>query len=410
LVEGFSDREDLLNLDEFVLYDIDHERLQIVGGLASRILKKRGFHGKLIFSENLEEAVTGASAVLIQLRVGGQITRLKDETLPNPFGLIGQETTGPGGFFKALRTVPVLIDIADTVRRLAGPDCWIIDFTNPVGIETRALLDAGHKAIGLCNVGIGFQRHIAKIYGVDPDLVRLDHAGLNHLTWIRSVLVDGQEKLDELLATTDPDVQDLFPVAQACCQTLHAIPSYYLHYFYETDHELARQLGGEHRAQRVIEIEHELLEMYKDPALDHKPALLEERGGAYYSTAAAALTVSLLTGDGAHHYINTRNNGTLPGLPDEAVVEVPALVDMDGPHPVKIMPLAKEMLGLVQNITAYEELTIEAALSGDPVIAKRALIANPLVRQWDKVDSCFDSMVQANAPLLPRFAGCCCDD
>ena len=409
LVEGFADREEVLHLDELVFYDIDHERLMIVGGLASRILNKRGFHGKLIFSENLEEAVTGASAVLIQLRVGGQITRLKDETLPNPFGLIGQETTGPGGFFKALRTVPVLIDIADTVRRLAGPDCWIIDFTNPVGIETRALLDAGHKAIGLCNVGIGFQRHIAKIYDVDPELVRLDHAGLNHLTWIRSVMVDGQEKLDDLLTRTDLD-DGFLPVPQACCQTLHAIPSYYLHYFYATDEELAEQLAGEHRAQRVIEIEHELLEMYKDPALDHKPALLEQRGGAYYSTAAAALTVSLLMGDGAHHYINTRNNGTIPGLPDEAVVEVPALCDQGGAHPVPIMPLAKEMLGLVQNITAYEELTIEAALSGDPVIAKRALIAHPLVRQWAKVDGVFNTMVKANAALLPRFTGCCCDE
>jgi len=408
LVEGFADREKLLGLDEFVLYDIDHERLQIVGGLAKRILDKRGFGGKLIFSENLEEAVTGASAVLIQLRVGGQITRYKDETLPNPFGLIGQETTGIGGFFKALRTVPVLLDIADTVRRLAGPDCWIIDFTNPVGIETRALLDAGHRAIGLCNVGIGFQRHIADIYGVDHNLVRLDHAGLNHLTWIRSIMVDGQEKIDDILARDD--LEDFFPVSQQCCRTLRAVPSYYLRYFYATDEELAKQLGGEHRAQRVMEIEHELLEMYKDPALDHKPALLEERGGAYYSTAAAALTVSLLTGDGAHHYIDTYNNGTLPGLPDGAVVEVPALVDTQGPHPVPVAPLAKEMLGLVQAITAYEELTIEAALSGDPEIARRALIAHPLVRQWSAVDGAFSSMVRANAYLLPRFAGCCCDE
>jgi len=408
LVEGFVDRADVLDLDEFVLYDIDHERLTTVGGLASRILAKRGFRGKLIFSENLEEAVTGASAVLIQLRVGGQITRLKDETLPNQFGLLGQETTGPGGFFKALRTVPVVLDIADTVRRLAGPDCWIIDFTNPVGIQTRALLDAGHKAVGLCNVGIGFQRHIATIYDVDPDLVRLDHAGLNHLTWIQSVMVDGQEKLDDLLARTD--LEDFWPLNQECCRAIHAIPSYYLSYYYETDAEIAEQTTGQHRAERVMEIEHDLLEMYKDPALDHKPALLEERGGAYYSTAAAALTVSLLTGDGAHHYINTRNNGTLPGLPDEAVVEVPALVDQGGPHPVAVRPLAKEMLGLVQNITAYEELTIQAALSGDPAIARRALIAHPLVRQWDKVDGVFTTMVKANAQWLPRFAGCCCDE
>ena len=261
----------------------------------------------------------------MQLRIGGQAARLVDETLPNKRGVIGQETTGPGGFAKALRTVPVVLDIADEVRRRALPDAWIVDFTNPVGIVTRALLDEGHRAMGLCNVAIGFQRRLAARFGVDADRVRLGHAGLNHLSWIRSVEVDGVDRLPELLA--GPYAQELadeIGVPVQALSVLGAIPSYYLHYFYCTDHELqTQQTRRAPRVARSLDIERELLAMYADPALDHKPALLEQRGGAYYSEAAAALVTSLLTGDGAHHYVDVRNDGTIAGLPDDAVVEVP---------------------------------------------------------------------------------------
>jgi len=410
LIEGFADRPQL-GLDELVLYDIDADRLNIVGGLAQRILTRLKFPGKLRLSTDLDDAVRGASAVLIQLRVGGQAARLTDEVLPNQLGLLGQETTGPGGFFKALRTVPVVLHIADRVRALAGPDCWIIDFTNPVGINTRALLDAGHKAMGLCNVAIGFQRRFAARFGVDPDLVRLDHAGLNHLTWIRSVLVDGQERLPDLLDA--PDAEDFigsrYLFSFDCVKALNAVPSSYLNYYYATDEEIAKEMI-EYRAAAVMRIEHQLLEMYKDPTLDHKPALLEKRGGAWYSTAAAALATSLLTGDGAHHYVNIRNNGTLPGLPDEAVVEVPADVDEHGAHPSKIAPLAPEMLGLVQAATSYEVLAIQAAQSGDRTIAKRALLANPVVRQWRRASGVFDLMAPVNQRYLPAFfPDCACE-
>lgn len=410
LVEGFAVRTQL-PIDELVLYDIDAKRLAIVGGLAQRILNRMGFRGKLTLSTDLDASIRGAAAVLIQLRVGGQAARLTDETLPNELGLIGQETTGPGGFFKALRTLPIVLGIADRVRQLAGPDCWIIDFTNPVGINTRALLDAGHKAMGLCNVAIGFQRRFATRFGVEPERVRLDHAGLNHLTWIRSVTVDGQERLPELLDA--PDAVDFigshYDFPYECVQALGAIPSYYLNYFYATDEVLARQRAGTHRAIEVMKIEQDLLDMYRDPALDRKPDLLEQRGGAYYSTAAAALATSLLTGDGEHHYVNTRNDGTLPGLPNEAVVEIPVTVDQQGAHPVPIQPLAPEMLGLVQAVTSYETLTIDAAKTGDPRIAKRALVANPLVRQWGPANAVFELMAPANRRHLPAFFpdGCC---
>jgi 6-phospho-beta-glucosidase len=375
LVGGFAARPGVV--DELVLYDIDAERLDVVGGLARRMLDT------VSTTTSLPSALEGADAVLIQLRVGGQLTRLRDEMIPGKYGLVGQETTGPGGFAKAMRTVPVVLDIADAARKYAHPDTWIVDFTNPVGIVTRALLDEGHRAMGLCNVAIGVQRRIAGHFGVAPEQVELGHAGLNHLTWVRSVLVDGAERLPSLLG--EPDVVGGFGVPVELMRLLNAIPSYYLRYYYCTDEVIDEQKHGPHRAEQVLAIERELLEMYRDPALDHKPALLDQRGGAYYSEAAAALVTSLATGDNARHYVNVRNNGTIAGLPDDAVVEVPAMVDRAGAHPVDVPPLAPEMLALVQAVTQYEILTIAAARSGDENLAARALLANPLVRQWAPV-------------------------
>jgi 6-phospho-beta-glucosidase len=406
LIEGFARRQDVLAVDELVLHDISSQRLDVVGGLARRILARQGFAGRLSTTTSLPEAVDGAAAVLIQLRVGGQAARLVDETLPGKFGLLGQETTGPGGFAKGLRTVPVVLEIAETVARRALPGAWIVDFTNPVGMVTRALLDAGHRALGLCNVAIGFQRRLAARFGVDPQRVRLDHAGLNHLSWIRGVYVDGVDRLPEMLASgAAEEIAEHIAMPVELLRTLGAIPSYYLHFFYCTDRAVQAQTTGPHRAEEVLEIENTLLSMYEDPALDHKPELLEKRGGAYYSEAAAALVTSLLTGDGAHHYVDVRNNGTIRGLPDEAVVEVPAIVDSDGAHPVPVAPLAPELLGLVQAVTAYEVLTIEAARSGDRQVALRALLANPLVRQWDIAVPLLDALLSANRALLPRFFG-----
>src|SRR6185312_2199552 len=232
--------------------------------------------GRLVTTTSLESAVDGAVAVLVQLRVGGQQARLVDETLPGRFGLLGQETTGPGGFAKALRTVPVVLGIAEEVRRRSLPGAWIVDFTNPVGIVTRALLDAGHRALGLCNVAIGFQRRIAARLGIEADRVRLDHAGLNHLSWIRRVLVDGTDRLPELLDSPAELTALAAEIDQPAelLRTVRAIPSYYLHYFYCTDEAVHEQLTGTHRAAEVLEIERTLLDMYADPALDHKPELL----------------------------------------------------------------------------------------------------------------------------------------
>ena len=405
LIEGFARRAAVLGWDELMLHDTAADRLAVVGGLARRILARDTLADRLRTTTSLDEAVDCAAAVLVQLRVGGQLARLRDETLPGKFGLLGQETTGPGGFAKALRTVPVVLDIADVVKRRALPNAWIVDFTNPVGIVTRALLDAGHRALGLCNVAIGFQRRLAARFGVEPEQVRLDHVGLNHLSWIRRVLVDGVDRLPELL--DDRDARHALAaevdLPAELLRTVRAIPSYYLHYFYCTDHAVNQQKTGTHRAAEVLEIERTLLEMYTDPGLDRKPELLEQRGGAYYSEAAAALVTSLLAGDNAHHYVDVRNNGTVAGLPDEAVVEVPALVGHDGAKPLPVNPLPADFLGLVQAVTAYEVLTIDAARTGDRVTALRALMANPLVQQWDLAVGVLDEILSANRDFLPAF-------
>jgi 6-phospho-beta-glucosidase len=404
LIEGFARRRDVLSGVELVLHDIASDRLAVVGGLAGRILAAQGSSHRLVTTTSLDEAVDAADAVLVQLRVGGQQARLIDETLPGRFGLLGQETTGPGGFAKALRTVPVVLNIAEVVAERAQSDAWIVDFTNPVGIVTRALLDQDYRALGLCNVAIGFQRRLAAWFGVAADQVQLDHVGLNHLSWIRQVRVDGVDRMPDLLDTpAAEELAEAIRVPADLLRTLGAIPSYYLHYFYCTDRAIAEQASGPHRAEEVLQIERTLLAMYADPALDHKPALLEQRGGAYYSEAAAALVTSLLTGDRAHHYVNVRNNGSVAGLPDDAVVEVPATVDRAGAHPDLIAPLAPELLGLVQAVTAYEVLTIQAARTGDRRVAVRALLANPLVRQWDRAVPLLNALLEANRPHLPQF-------
>jgi 6-phospho-beta-glucosidase len=405
LIEGLAVRDDRVRIDDLVLLDIDPDRAEIVGGMARRQLARLGWTGRLQISGVLDAALDGADFVIVQLRVGGQAARFVDETLPLRFGTIGQETTGAGGFAKALRTVPVVLDIAEKADRLAAPGHWIVDFTNPVGIVSQALLDDGHRAIGLCNVAIGFQRRFAARFGVAPDQVQLEHVGLNHLTWIREVRVDGVDRLPQLLAEDGDAIAEDVGVPAELVRALRAIPSYYLRYYYRFDAVLADQRRDGHatRAEEVAAIERELLAMYKDPTLDEKPALLANRGGAFYSEAAAQLIASLRAGSSDVQVVNIRNDGALAGLPDDAVVEIPAVIDRDGAHPVALRPLEPDMLALVQAVKGYEQLAIRAARSGDRAIALRALVANPLVGTWDMAAPLLDALLEANAGFLPMF-------
>ena len=406
LIEGITVRGDRLPVDELVLLDPDPERVEVVGGLARRMLNRMEWPGRLILTPNTDAALDGADFVVVQLRVGGQATRFIDETLPLRFGTIGQETTGAGGFAKALRTVPVVLDIAERAAKRAAPGYWIVDFTNPVGIVSQALLDDGHRAIGLCNVAIGFQRRFAARFGVSPEQVELEHVGLNHLTWERAVRIDGVDRLPELLETDGQEIADDVGMPLELILALRAIPSYYLRYYYLFDSVLADQRSQGHgtRAEEVIDIETRLLEMYKDPHLTEKPALLADRGGAFYSEAAAALIASLHDGAGDIQVVNVRNGGCLPDLPPDAVVEIPARVDRDGAHPLPLAPLEPLMRGLVQQMKAYEDLAVAAARSGDRGIALKALLANPLIRNWEVAQPLLDELLAANVAHLPRFA------
>jgi len=401
LVDGIARLSGEVEVTELVLVDPDETRLSVVGPFSRRILRSYGHPAALVCTTSLDEGLDGAGAVLLQLRVGGQAARQRDETWPLEYGCVGQETTGAGGFAKALRTVPVVLGIAEQARRRALPSAWIIDFTNPVGIVTRALLDAGHRAIGLCNVAIGFQRNFAALLGVDPSRVTLDHVGLNHLTWERAAMVDGTDMLPGLIAKHGDEVADHTGLPASVLHETGAVPSYYLHYFYAHDATVERQRREPTRAEEVARIERELLAEYTDPALTRKPDLLGQRGGAFYSEAAVALLASLVRDTGDVQVVNVLNRGTMPFLPDEAVIEVPAVIGAAGAVPVPVAPLNPSMRGLVAHVSAYEELAVDAALRGGRHRVAGALLAHPLIGQYDLAGQLADRLIAENAAYLP---------
>ncbi|MDQ0961720.1 6-phospho-beta-glucosidase [Streptomyces sp. B4I13] len=403
LIDGFARLRDTLPVEELVLVDPSEERLELVGGLARRILARQGHPGTIVTTNDLDRAVEGADAVLLQLRVGGQAAREQDETWPLECGCVGQETTGAGGLAKALRTVPVVLDVAERVRR-TNPDAWIIDFTNPVGIVTRALLQAGHKAVGLCNVAIGLQRKFAALLDVAPADVHLDHVGLNHLTWETGVRLhgpEGEDVLPRLLAGHGDTIAADLRLPRPLLDRLGLVPSYYLRYFYAHD-EVVRELRAKpSRASEVAEMERRLLSLYADPALDEKPELLAKRGGAYYSEAAVDLAAALLTGTGSpYQVVNTRNDGTLPFLPDDAVIEVQAAVSRKGPTPLPVTPLDPLCAGLTAQVTAYEDLALRAALHGGRDRVFKALLAHPLIGQFAYAEQLTDRLIAHNREHL----------
>jgi 6-phospho-beta-glucosidase len=403
LVSGLSRERERIDVRELVLQDIDEERREVVGGMAARMLDAQDFEGRLEITDDLDRAVDGADFVLIQIRVGGQEARLSDETVPLACGCVGQETTGAGGLGKALRTVPVVLEIADRVRELAADDAWIVDFTNPVGIVTRALLDHDHRAVGLCNVAIGFQRSFARLLGVVPERVQVDQVGLNHLSWVRFVRLDGHDVLPELLAEHGDEIADQINIERQLIDELGVVPSYYLHYFYGHDKVVAEQLEAVPRAAAVAEIERELLQLYRDADLVTKPPLLERRGGAFYSEAAIGLVGALAADAGETHVVDVRNAGTIGGLAEDDVVEVPARVGQSGAAPVPQPPVAPELLGLMQHVAAYERLAARAALSGEPADVRMALLAHPLVGQHPLSEELAERLLEAGAMHLPQF-------
>jgi 6-phospho-beta-glucosidase len=406
LIDGFARMREALPIEELWLVDPDPERLRLVGGMSERMFRAAGHPGRIVATSDLEAGVADADAVLIQLRVGGQDARRGDETWPHECDCIGQETTGPGGFAKALRTVPVVLRVADAVRRFAAPDAWIVDFTNPVGIVTRALLNEGHRAVGLCNVAIGFQRSFAGMLGVDPGRVQLGHVGLNHLTWERNAWVSGgagsrsEDALPALLRDRIGELAEHVELPPSLLQLLGMVPSYYLRYYYAHDEVLREQRGAPTRADAVQQVERELLALYADPTQDTKPEALAARGGAFYSEAAVDLIASLRADRRDVQVVNLRNGGTLPFLPDDHVIEVPAIVGADGVTALPQEPLPDDVAGLISHVAGYERLALDAAIHGGRDRVLRAMMAHPLVQQYDRAERLTDLLLAANSRHL----------
>ncbi|MGN6762654.1 MAG: 6-phospho-beta-glucosidase [Leifsonia sp.] len=404
LVSGLWNERERLTVDELWLMDIDGPRLEIVGGMVRRMLARQGADVPVTLTTDRTAAIDGADAVLIQLRVGGPKARLGDELFPLACDCVGQETTGAGGLAKALRTVPVVLDIAREARERAAPGAWVVDFTNPVGINTRALLDDGHRAIGLCNFAIGVQRWIAREHGVEPHRVEVDPVGLNHLSWVRHIRVDGVDVLPGMIAERSDELGRRGGVTGELIRDLGVLPSYYLKYYYRHDATVRELKAGTPRATVVADVERELLQLYADPTVDTKPPQLEARGGAYYSEAATALLASLVAGTGDNHVVNVRNNGLIRGLADDDVIETLCRVDASGATPLPQDPVAPELLGLIQHVSAYERLAARAAVTGDRRLLRMALLAHPLVGQWDLVTALEKGLFESGGGLLPQFA------
>jgi 6-phospho-beta-glucosidase len=407
LIKGLITRNAALNLREVWLVDPDAGRLQIVGAFAQRMVSyaNAGFRVELTADRQL--ALEDADYVVTQFRVGGQQARHNDELLGRRHRLVGQETTGVGGFAKALRTIPVALDIARDMRAIA-PQAILLNFTNPAGLVTEAVArHGGVPVIGLCNNAINAQRAIARMFNVPPEQVFIEQVGLNHLNWIRRVTINGDDATDAVLEAYVEHLrhdEDPIRFPPRLIQMLRAIPSSYLRYFYLTPQIIAQQeSGAPTRAEVVMDVERRLLARYADPNLREMPPELMERGGAYYSTAAAALIESLHTGDNAIHVVNTRNNGAIPNLDDDVVVEMPCTVGKHGATPIPVAPLEPIFHGLTCQVKAYELLTVKAAVEGDEDAAMLALLTNPLGPDAARVETVWEDIKRTNRGLLPTF-------
>lgn len=415
LVDGLLRRRDELDLDEIVLVDTDARRLGILGPLAERMASRATDDEVSVrWTDDLADGVTGARFVVSQIRVGGMEARERDEHLGREFGLVGQETVGVGGFANALRTIPVALDISRTIAERA-PGAVLFNFTNPSGVVTEALCRHGEvPTIGMCNVPWSTKAEVAGALGVSPAAVDFDYVGLNHLSWMRGVTIDGADRTADVLAglraltaaerakATDGDEPSWTPEA---IELIGAIPNYYLLYYYETAAVIAHQAANPTRASEVMAIEAKLLEQYADPDLDTKPAELEQRGGAYYSEAAAALMADLATDAGTVHVVDVPNAGAIPGFADDEVVEVAAVVTSRGATPRPTAPLRPDVHALMRTMKDVELLTVRAAVEGDADAALQALLAHPLGPPAHQVHDVWRRLTELNAGWLGRLDG-----
>jgi len=405
LVNGFLTRTEMLDVGSFYMMDIDEPKNTIVSSLAKRMVKHKGMETPVVVTSNLEEALTGADYIVSQLRVGRLPARVLDEKIPLKHGLIGQETTGAGGFFKALRTLPVLENIADTMQKVASPGAWLINFANPSGILAEMLAaKPGINAVGLCNVPLGLEKRMRNKAQNPPDF-DYDYVGLNHLSWITSVIANGKDIIQDLF--NDESFLSLAQSPNAdFLRAIGGLPSYYLNYFYNHDKCVtSSNARGITRGEDCMTIEEDLLKLYQDETLVEKPALLDKRGGAFYSEAAVSLVDAIENDRNSVHVVNTRHQGALPFLGENDVAELKCVVGKNGPQPIPLINpnVSQHIIGLVQGVKAYEKLAVQAGLTGDRNIGLAALLTNPLVGDAAKAKAAFDELLEAHKEYLPRF-------
>ena len=406
LIEGIINRRDSLPVRELYFMDIDDRKRNIVGGLCVRMIEHAGLDCKCVLTDNLDEALTGADFVLAQIRVGKLLARVKDEKIPLKYGLLGQETNGIGGMFKGLRTVPEIVRIAHRMEELC-PDAWLINFSNPAGMVADAVLNNTKiKMFGLCNVPINMEASIKSKLGLED--AEIEYVGLNHLSWVTSIMHDGHDYLvDAISQGLNSDAMKNIPASgfgKEVIKAVGGIPNSYLEYYYFRGEKVEHCLHAEKcRGEECIEIEENLLNMYSDTGLYVKPELLSKRGGSRYSEVAINLVDSIYNDKQDVHVVNLKNNGAIPFMDDDDVVEVRAIIGKDGGKPIPVTHYNEHIASYMKMMKAYEKSAIKAALTGNVDDAFRALLINPLTGDWNKLYPCFYELLEAHIDYLPNF-------
>lgn len=410
LIDGIIKRHDRLPVTHIHLVDIDNTKLEIIARFAKRMIKAANVDITIDYGTDLRAGIRGSSFVVSQFRVGTQAARHRDELLGRKYNLVGQETVGVGGFAKALRTIPVALTIAETILEEA-PHAILLNFTNPAGLITQALLQQHPqlRTIGLCNVPWNTRIEIAEALGVESASVSFDYVGLNHLSWIRSVHINGEDRSAAAIAafrglTVEKGKQGESPAwTQRSIDLLDAIPNYYLLYYYAEKEWISYQSNNPTRASEVMKIEEILIEKFKDETIVTKPEELMQRGGAYYSDSAAELMADIHNNAGTTHIVNTLNNGAVPGFPDDAVMEIPAIISSNGAASIKTTPMRADFDALVRTVKDFELLTINAAVTGDEESALRALITNPIGPDIADARELWADLRKENAGMIGVF-------
>lgn len=417
IIEGMIQRHDHFPVTDIVLVDIEagKDKLEIIGNLARRMIEKADKTINLSWTLDRKKALENADFVSTQIRVGGLDARAKDERIPLSHGFIGQETNGAGGIFKAFRTIPVLMDIAEDMKRIC-PDAWMINFTNPAGIVTEALLkhSAHKKVIGVCNIPFNMRHSVAEILNVSPKLVNIEFIGMNHFVFGRKVYVQGADRTDEVLQKLVGQDLDYSPAnimnlgwSKEFIEATGLLPNPYHQYYFQTQAVLEKDLQAfvEHgtRAEVVQKLEASLFDIYKNPTLREKPVELEKRGGAFYSDVACSLMDSIYNNREDIQTVNTVNNGTIPDLPNDAVIEANCLITKDGPKPIALGALPIAVKGIILQMKAFEELVTRAAITGNYHDAYVAMVMNPLIADEKQSKTLLDELLEAHKAYLPQF-------